>query len=383
MRTPVPALIVATLLSMLLVPAAEAEHVPRSEIQWACGFGERNAEGCGIDAVHDPEFGPDWIDPRDDVLGVVLNGDARAYPVRMLDRHEIVNDIIGGVPVAVTWCPLCGSGITFERNAEIDGERRTLDFEVSGYLYKHDLVMWDPQTQKLWTQILGRPIGSLPGSVVETAHPDAELEPVTTAQVTWQEWQERHPGTRLLQPALESTSYRGSAYGDYDSDCRIGVGGGEECEIDGLHPKEEVVGVDVKDRAIAFPVLGVLQSGGVVHHPFNGEDLLVVAGREGTLVFDADGHRFEKRDGAWVDEEGRPWDIEAGRSMTTDETLERLDTLVLFWFAWKEHRPDTALWVPEDFEGKDGEGRFLPAPGTVLSMLLITATALVRARRRS
>jgi len=97
---------------------------------------------------------PDYMKPREPVVSVVIDGDARAYPLAMLMCHEIVNDTVGGVPVTVTFCPLCNTSIAFER--VVDGQELT--FGTSGMLRRSDLVMWDRQTQSFWQQITGNAI---------------------------------------------------------------------------------------------------------------------------------------------------------------------------------------------------------------------------------
>ena len=97
---------------------------------------------------------PDYMQPREPVISIVIEGDARAYPLAMLMWHEIVNDTVGGVPVTVTFCPLCNTSITFER--VVDGQELT--FGTSGMLRRSDLIMWDRQSQSLWQQITGNAI---------------------------------------------------------------------------------------------------------------------------------------------------------------------------------------------------------------------------------
>ena len=113
----------------------------------------------GIPSIDDPEFAPvaarrDWLADREPVIGLSIDGDARAYPLRVLTWHEIVNDTVGGTPVAVTYCPLCNAAIVFE--ATVDGQR--LSFGTTGKLRHSDLVMYDRQTGTWWQQFTGRGI---------------------------------------------------------------------------------------------------------------------------------------------------------------------------------------------------------------------------------
>ena len=122
----------------------------------------------GIPSIDDPEFAPvsevtDLAD-TEPVIGVTVNGEARAYPLGILTRHEIVNDTIGGVPVTVTYCPLCNSSIVFDRR--VDG--RVLDFGTTGKLRNSDLVMYDRQTESWWQQFSGQAIvGRMTGKTLK------------------------------------------------------------------------------------------------------------------------------------------------------------------------------------------------------------------------
>ncbi len=117
----------------------------------------------GIPAIDDPSFigvaEPNFLGELEPVISLELNGEARAYPLQILTWHEIVNDTIGGQPVAVTFCPLCNTALAFA--AEVDG--LVLDFGVSGFLRNSDLIMYDRQTETWWQQVTGEGIvGSLP-----------------------------------------------------------------------------------------------------------------------------------------------------------------------------------------------------------------------------
>lgn len=122
------------------------------------------------------------------VIGVDINGDSRAYPLRILIWHEIVNDTVGGVPVAVTYCPLCNSAVVFERRVGT----RVLDFGTTGKLRNSDLVMYDRQTESWWQQFTGE--------VIVGAMLGAELKLVPARLESFAEFKARHPGGKLLVP---------------------------------------------------------------------------------------------------------------------------------------------------------------------------------------
>jgi len=163
-----------------------------------------------IPSIDDPVFVPvtadlDLVD-REPVIGIEINGDARAYPLRIMMWHEIANDTVGGVPVVVTFCPLCNTAIAFER--EVDGT--LLDFGTTGKLRFSDLVMYDRQTETWWQQFSGR---ALVGDYVGTRLP---LVPVRL--MAWEEFRAEHPGGQVLVPNDEDMrQYWRNPYVGYDS----------------------------------------------------------------------------------------------------------------------------------------------------------------------
>lgn len=348
---------IAAALLLVLAPVVAASHVDGG-VQWACGFGGGGREGhpdsCGIDpvggegvgSVGAPSYGDAWIDGDEAVLGVVIDGDARAVPVKMLDRHEILNDDIGGVPVAVTYCPLCGSGITFDRRVDMGEGVQTLTFAASGFLYQHDLVMWDAETGTLWTQILGEPVGTLRDGHADTDHVIARLDVHPTIITSWDAWRAEHPDSTMLQ-GISGFRY-GGAYSGYGESCAIGISGQSDCDVDGLHPKEQVLGVDGPRGAVAFPHFGVVGQGGIAYDAATGT--LLSVSQASVRAFDAGRHVFHDDNGTWRDEDGRAWDLARGVPEAGGESLLELDVRPMYWFAWSEHHPGTALWLPDDPE---------------------------------
>lgn len=192
------------------------------------------------------------------IIGVVINGDVRAYPIPILSVHEIVNDVVGGEPVAVTWCPLCYTALVFSRRIELDS--RILTFGVSGKLLYNTLVMYDRETESLWSQLYGAAIeGSLSGetlSIFPVVHTD------------WQTWKSQYPGTLVLSKELTcaqfdcgtySSNPRGSYYVDPYASYYIMP---DEGVIDRQIPREEVL-MTSKTR-----VLGVLVGGHARAYPY-------------------------------------------------------------------------------------------------------------------
>ncbi len=349
--------LLALVMGLMFVGTATAGHVPPQEIAWACGFGGGGTQGhpsnCGINPIGGgfevgeagpPVWGDAWTDGDEAVLGIVLGGEARAIPVVMLDSHEIANIVVGGIPVAVTYCPLCGSGVAFLREVTIAGQTQTLDFTASGFLYQSDLVMWDPQTGTLWNQILGESIASLLGEQVSPEHPDVALEVVPMLVTTWGAWHAEYPDAAMLQKVRASYSY---PYGGYERDDR-------RCGLEGcrgadarLHPKELVLGL-AEPGPIAFRTAAVDALGGVLLHSVGGRDL-VVAGTPagGHRVLDATGLGLSNGTGVWVDVDGVAWDLLANQA-ADGRSMEELPSLRLYWFAWAEHHPSTELWGADE-----------------------------------
>jgi len=164
----------------------------------------------GIPAIDTPQFtairDATGLAPQEPVISVRIDGDARAYPLRILIWHEIVNDTIGGVPVAVTWCPLCNSAVVFDRR--LDG--KVFSFGTTGKLRHSDLVMYDRETESWWQQFTGR-------GIVGT-HTDAKLTSLPLRVESVERFRASSPNGRvLLPPSTVSRPYGTNPYAGYDS----------------------------------------------------------------------------------------------------------------------------------------------------------------------
>lgn len=176
------------------------------------------SQGCPrrdcIASLDDPNFesqedADKWLNDDDLVFGIVIDGEARAYPQRILNWHEIVNDTIQGQDIAVTFCPLCGSAISFER--KVDGVTTT--FGVSGKLYNSNLVMYDRLEDSYWQQETGIAI------LGEAAQREEKLKPIPMASVFWEDWRENHPETLVLSRDTGFVrDYARYPYGSYEED---------------------------------------------------------------------------------------------------------------------------------------------------------------------
>jgi len=169
----------------------------------------------GIAALDNPKMikpqDADYLLDSDLVFGVEINGDARAYPLRIMGWHEMANDVVGGVPVALAYCTLCGSGILYD--TLLDGAKTPVVFGSSGLLYRSNKLMFDRRTNSLWNQFSGEPV------VGHLANSGLKLKVRPVAITTWESWREQHPHTAVL--SLETGYSRnydsGVAYRDYFS----------------------------------------------------------------------------------------------------------------------------------------------------------------------
>ena len=313
----------------------------------------------GIPAIDRPSFvapaaADAWLTPGEPVLALRIGEDARAYPLRILIWHEIVNDTVGGKPVTVTYCPLCNSGLVFDRVVE----GATLDFGTSGKLYKSDLVMYDRQTHSLWAQMEGRAIvGSRAGTRLA-------LIPANT--IAYEDFKTAYPGGKVLsQDTGHARSYGRNPYEAYDRpDSYPFLFQGAPDRR--LSPKERVVGVAAGGAPRAFPWASLARRG-VIHDVVGGEQVVVLY-RPGALsaldassmagsraigatgafspVVDGRALTFEPVAEGFRDREtGTLWTI-LGQARTGPLAGRRLRPIAhvdAFWFAWAAFHPSTSI----------------------------------------
>ena len=259
--------------------------------------------------------GGDWLSGDDLVIGYLSqSGQAYAYPHKILNFHEIVNDEIDGRPVLISYCPLCRSGVVYDRR--LDG--RTLTFGNTSALFESDLVMFDWETNSFWWQVPGRAIvGRLSG---------AALAPLASETMSWSAWRELHPRTNILSRVLSRDL--GFAR-DYERDPFAGLGASldagrtpfptsDASHDDRLRPSAVVLGVVVGEANRVYPLAQLGTT--AVNDTIEGRPVVVLVDAErsaGAAFFaEADGRvlTFEYRDGLYVDlETGSSWDLAGGR----------------------------------------------------------------------
>ena len=260
----------------------------------------------GIPSIDNPKFvtvpeADKWIQDNELVLGIIYKNVTRVYPLQILVWHEIVNDVIADDPILITYCPLCGSGIAYERR--IDGEE--VEFGTSGKLYNSNLVMYDRKTNSYWTQIDGLAIvGELTGT---------ELKPVSIDTVVWRDWKKAHPDSEVLsQNTGYSRPYGKDPYGNYYENSFVLFP--VENEDDRIHPKTVVFGIEVN---------GVFKA-------YQEDDLKEIKTIED--VVNGVNIKVERDDAGIV----KITDLDTG-----NEIVKERD----FWFAWYAFHPDTELYT--------------------------------------
>jgi hypothetical protein len=288
----------------------------------------------GIPALTNPKLAPaadaTYLEDDELVFGVEINGDARAWPLRILDWHEMLNDVVGGVPVTLAYCPLCGSGILYD--ARVPGYDAPFVFGSSGFLYRSNKLMYDQATHSLWNQFTGRPVvGPLAGSGIEL-----EVLPVTIA--SWRDWRARHPETRAL--SLDTGYQRdyspGQPYGDYfaSPDLMFPMLVPDQR----LAPKDYIFALRVDGHERAWSLADF--AGGRV---LNGEvtDLPVVligdAATRTVRAYESGGRDFAAgSDPTTLVADGQTWQIREDALLGPDGArLARLPGHIAYWFAWQ------------------------------------------------
>jgi hypothetical protein len=234
------------------------------------------------------------------VIGVEVGGEARAYPLAVLNWHELVNDTLGGLPILVSYCPLCATAMVFDRILD----RRTRQFGVSGLLYRSDLLLYDRQTESLWSQIAATAVaGELAGK---------KLNLLRSRQQRWVDWLSAHPNSTILSPSTGHVrNYARDPYASYAQ--------ADEpmfpVATDERYPaKVRTLGLRLADgRARAYPAPELMKAGGRVSEWFGG-------------------HKVE----VGYDAARAEFDVSAPGPVAVVEG---------YWFAWLAFHPDSEVFV--------------------------------------
>jgi hypothetical protein len=315
----------------------------------------------GIPAIDNPTFesvaaAETWLSTRDPVIAFQEGDEVRAYPLAILIWHEIVNDTVGGLPVSVTFCPLCNASIVFDRRFQGD----VLDFGTTGLLRKSDLVMYDRQSETWWQQFTGTGLaGRWAGE---------QLTFLASQVVSFGDFAAQFPDAQVLARPTLPRSYGANPYVGYDTE------GSKPFLFDGdldtrLAPTSRVMGLTVDGITTAYPFSRIAEAGAI--HDTVGTTPLVVWHKPGTAsaldtrsiaegrdvgsaaVFDrrVDGRVLtftRTEDGLFVDAEtASRWTL-LGLAIEGDLAGTQLAPIIAFdhfWFAWAAFHPDTELYA--------------------------------------
>lgn len=266
--------------------------------------------GPARDAIHSvdqPTFASpeqaSWVRGDTPVIGVSVGGEARAYPVHVMEYHQVVNDVVGGIPLVVTYDPITDIAVAYERTVE----KRTLAFGVSGLILRSSFVLYDRDSDGLWSQFDGRAIsGRFAGSVLRRHR--TRVEPMAL-------WYAREPQTRVLdRPEPRRIDYRRSPFSAYWISEVVPFP--LEARDDRFHPKELVLGIETPDGTERAYIASLLRRVGskIVDHVGEGRIRIVYDGETGTFSYDAPD----------------AWHVTSA-----------------YWFAWKNLHPETGIWWPD------------------------------------
>jgi len=260
----------------------------------------------GIPSIDRPQFlvgvaRDGEIDSRERIMGVKYNGVAKAYPISILDQHEIVNDEFNDTAIMVTYCPLCGSGMVFLAQVGVS----SLQFGVSGLLYNNDVLLYDRETQSLWSQIMKTAVtGPLKG---------ARLIQIPARYTTWGSWLDENPDTLLLSRETGfSRDYDADVYYDYKRLPKVIYPNTHQDTR--IPAKDWVVGIALGEEALALPFKQLDQL----------EDVLVLTLGDTALEIH--------------------WDRESSSVRAYTRDGEEIPTTSAYWFAWVAFHPRTALF---------------------------------------
>lgn len=277
-----------------------------------------------------------YLRDSDVVLGVTFDGQSRAYPIRIMNWHEVVNDRVGNTLLLLTYCPLCGTGIAFE--PIVKGERNF--FGVSGLLHESNLLMYDRGTDQpsLWSQVRGEAVvGPLTGS---------KLKLLPIVQTTWKDWRNNHSNTEVL--SLDTgfaRNYNFNPYAGYDKDPELFFPVNHKDPR--LPIKEWIFGIIIDKSAKAYP-LEVMKNKMVVNDVLGGTNIVLIANEEtgSVQVYERKNYRLKGSFDILTDEEGKTWDLTDDFLISKNgDKLRRLPGIYAFWFSWVTAYKNTELFT--------------------------------------
>ena len=305
----------------------------------------------GIPALDNPTTIPaakaGYLHDGEKVFGVLLGGEARAYPLRILDWHEMANDQVGGRPVTLSYCTLCGAGILYDTRTP-SGKPYT--FGTSGLLYRSNKLMVDRQTLTLWNNLTGEPV------VGRLAQSPIRLGVLPLTLTTWKEWRTRHPETTTLALDAALVGRYGFNYQPGAADRqRRGVAFPVWQKSAALDPKAEIFALRVSDPPKVYPIETLLAERIVNDSAGTSPVVLLADPESGAVRAFARGDRTFRAgaNGRLLDQDEREWRI-AEESLTAEgrEPLARLPGHQAFWFGWYGFYPGSEIYRGRGAEGE-------------------------------
>jgi hypothetical protein len=317
----------------------------------------------GIPALDHPKFldarDAHYLEPDEPVFGIEINGDARAYPQRILDWHEMANDVVGGTPISLAYCTLCGSAMAYEGRVG-DGDGTVYEFGSSGLLMRSNKLMYDRTTRSLWNQFTGRPV------VGPLAERNIRLERVPIVVARWKDWKAEHPATRVLDIATghERDYSQGAAYAGYFATPELMFPVRQRSTL--LAPKARVFGMEINGIPKAYS-LDRLAEARVTNDKVAMTNVVLIATRgvitvegrsirTGPATYRAGGEVRAYDRGARqfapgpdprtvLDTDGQAWRVREDALVGPGgERIPRIAGSLAYWFGWNAFHPETQLY---------------------------------------
>jgi len=284
----------------------------------------------------------DYLEDDELVFGVEIEGDARAYPLRILDWHEMFNDVVGGVPVALAYCTLCGSGILYE--TQLARWPEPVVFGSSGFLFRSNKLMYDQRTHSLWNQFTGRPVvGPLTGSGIEL-----KVRPVVITK--WKYWLADHPDTKVLSldTGFDRDYTPGKPYWEYFSSPDLMFPA--RVADQRLEAKSYVFTLRTGVVDKAWP-LSLFDGGRVVNDRVGDRRVVLIGDTASRTVraYEGGSHDFEKRGETMdrVSSDAGVWTVaEEALRGPEGQRLPRLPGHIAYWFAWRGFNQEGPVGLP-------------------------------------
>ena len=260
----------------------------------------------GIPAINQPQFitsqQASFLSDDDRILGVSLNGISKAYPIKILNWHEIVNDHFKHQAMVITFCPLCGTGTAFFSNID----KTILTFGVSGLLYNSDVLLYDKQTESLWSQIMNKAISGQNKGKSLTAHP--------ISHTSWKDWQTNHPNTLVLSNKTGfKRDYSKNPYSGYGQTSQTYFPVKNSSKL--FQKKEWVLGVTINGQSKAYAFSELTKSSGQIKDNFANQQLIINYNKKAKTA-----------------------------SIMNSENKQVVVTLQSYWFAWYAFHPKTEVY---------------------------------------